>query len=350
LIIVLAVAAPPSMRATSGGSFSYAAPTDRPAYLGIRQVSFSQASDSIHIQIDLWESPPSLDSSLSSCPTTDGREPFWSIWVPVRDQIRWLVIDRYHPQATRCAWRIASFAGAQQDATAQMQTGSVGFDLKVSDLLNAGQSVRPLHWQGQVCDVGTTHGQCWDYPAEQVDINAVGTSPVVQLTPWYHVGQVARGTNWGQTGCGQASATMVLQHFVGKDSFTMAQVEAQLDTNNFAFILNIRDQLNVMSDNRIRAEWVRRYDSVSALSDLKARIGAGQPLIVLIPNVFGLPGWDAQTLSHYVVVYGFDHSTNTVYYDDPTQGKQATSWTTFSTAWARTSSYAQPFQYVWSTL
>lgn len=174
-----------------------------------------------------------------------------------------------------------------------------------------------------------------------------GGAPVL-LNPWFDVDQKVTKT-WGQTGCGQASTTMVLQHFFGRNSFTMAQVEAVLDTNRYAFIGNIPGVLQSLSGNRLTAG-----NTSATAGDAKAalwsRISSGQPVITLIANVSGLPKWGSQTLSHYVVVYGYDRRSDTVYYDDPYWGKRTASWDVFRAAWGSTNppNVNYPYQYVWA--
>ena len=41
------------LNASAGISFSYPAPTDRSAYLGFRQITFSRTNGTVHVTVDL---------------------------------------------------------------------------------------------------------------------------------------------------------------------------------------------------------------------------------------------------------------------------------------------------------
>ncbi len=91
-----------------------------------------------------------------------------------------------------------------------------------------------------------------------------------------------------------------------------------------------------------------KTDASDALTAVESELNAGNPLIVLLPSVTGLPGWDSQTYAHYVAVMGYDPSNNTIFYADPAKAMMSTSWQTFSHAWGTAFNGDQPYQYVWS--
>jgi len=347
LALVLAVAVPslsqPARARAAATSFNYVAPTDRPAYLGIKNISFSQQQDSIRVTMTLWAAPPALDASLSYCPTADGREPFYSIWVPYRDQIRWLFVGRYRPTSSTCSWQTSTFTGALQNADSDMRRGTVTWNVYATDLVAAGQSISPLQWQAQACDVGVGHGACWDYPIGQVTLSAASLYPFQ-----YYVSQFTASQR-GEVACGPTSAAMLLRWWKrSTTSPTVDGVIAQLPPLGQGatgwYIWDIAGAIHSMSG-------LNSFNGVTAQAGwaglVQSEVQANRPLIALLVTTAGLRGWTTGIRGHYVVVTGIDFNAQTVRYQDPAKGPDHTaSFAQFQAAWGATGGDPNPYQYL----
>ena len=159
-----------------------------------------------------------------------------------------------------------------------------------------------------------------------------------------------KNTQWGETGCGQASATMVLQYFFGPSYTSLANVEAALDSSQFAFIGDIPGALRTLSQNRLTAVNKAAPDGNTARATILTALAASEPLIALLPAPGYLPGFKKAALPHYVVIYGYNRANDKVAIDDPYFGKRDVNWSDFDLAWSSVPSVGNyvtiPYQYV----
>lgn len=168
-----------------------------------------------------------------------------------------------------------------------------------------------------------------------------------------------------EVACGPTATAMVLELY--SSTFTFPGLPTLLDVYNSESVFvggkavgwsigEIRDAFTKFHDSsgdyfaagQLSAHLTRSW----ALGIVRIEVAARHPVIALIGNPSGLPGWPrhSNVKGHWVVITGYDTSQQEIRYNDPAVGAESASFDQFFAAWGTlTDSVTVPYQLVTST-